>query len=92
VPRPHLRVTAGKRDVHRGLQSGEAAHLVYGEGLAHRVHSPRGGQDALQLLRGQSVDLQVEVLHGQAQERIAHDSPHEEGSPSGRAQALEEAP
>jgi hypothetical protein len=86
-----LGVPPGDGDVDRSRHAFEAGELEDGEGLPHRVDAAERRQRRLEGRGGQPEDLDVEVLHAQAQESIAHGAADDERPPARLAQALQQA-
>ena len=58
----------------------------HAEALAYQIHAPAAGQKRGQIIVGNAVDFDVEVLRLEAQQGIAHRSAHHHGAEAGLAQ------
>ena len=89
MARAALRVATRQGPVDGAKDPLEAADLVDREGLPHQVHAADAGQRLGHLLGGEAVDLHVEVVHGDPEERVAHGAAHDVGPSARRAQRLD---
>ena len=90
VSRARLGIAPREGHVHCPLRPLETADLQDREGLADRVHAPGSGEHFLEMREGEAEDLDVDILVGQAEERVAHGAAHEVGPSPGVPERLQE--